>query len=84
VPDPRAQRHRTGARSGPGPARAGLVPAGDLRMTSVLIEASNVKRREDDAAALSNLDFTADERAEIDRYAVADVGIDPRAPSSDG
>jgi hypothetical protein len=43
-----------------------------------------IRVREDDAAALSNLDFTADELAEIDRYAVADAGIDPRPPSSDG
>ncbi len=46
----------------------------DPRMTSVLIGASSVHQLEDNVAALSNLDFTDAELAEIDEHAV-DVGI---------
>ena len=42
----------------------------DERVTTVLIGASGVKQLEDNVAALGNLAFTADELAEIDRYAV--------------
>ncbi|WP_027927739.1 L-glyceraldehyde 3-phosphate reductase [Amycolatopsis benzoatilytica] len=41
----------------------------DPRMTSLVIGASSVRQLEDNVAALNNLDFTAEELAEIDRYA---------------
>ncbi|NJC74131.1 L-glyceraldehyde 3-phosphate reductase [Planosporangium thailandense] len=41
----------------------------DPRVTSVLLGASSVAQLEDNVAALDNLEFTADELAEIDRYA---------------
>jgi L-glyceraldehyde 3-phosphate reductase len=41
----------------------------DPRVTSALIGASSVEQLEDNVGALSNLDFTAEELAEIDRYA---------------
>jgi L-glyceraldehyde 3-phosphate reductase len=47
----------------------------DRRVTSVLIGASSVAQLEQNVAALDNLEFTADEIATIDRYAV-DAGID--------
>ena len=47
----------------------------DPRVTSVLIGASSVAQLEQNVAALDNLEFTADEIAAIDRYAV-DGGID--------
>ncbi len=40
----------------------------DPRMTSVIIGASSVGQLEANVAALANLDFTADELAEIDRH----------------
>ncbi|GAA4173615.1 L-glyceraldehyde 3-phosphate reductase [Gryllotalpicola koreensis] len=54
----------------------------DARVTSALIGASSVAQLEDNLAALSRLDFTADELAEIDRYAV-DAGINIWQRSSD-
>ncbi|BEP14929.1 L-glyceraldehyde 3-phosphate reductase [Acidothermaceae bacterium B102] len=42
----------------------------DERVTTVLIGASSVGQLEDNVAALGNLSFSADELAEIDRYAV--------------
>jgi L-glyceraldehyde 3-phosphate reductase len=42
----------------------------DNRVTSVLIGASSVAQLEQNVGALANLEFTADELAEIDRYAV--------------
>jgi len=39
-------------------------------VTSVLIGASSVAQLEQNVAALDNLDFTSEELAEIDRYAV--------------
>ena len=54
----------------------------DPRMTSVLIGASSVRQLEDNVAALANLDFSAQELAEIDTYAVADAGINLWARSS--
>ena len=42
----------------------------DQRVTSVLLGASSVRQLEDNVAALGNLDFTAEELATIDRYAV--------------
>ena len=47
----------------------------DPRVTSVLIGASSVAQLEQNVAALDHLEFTADELATIDRYAV-DGGID--------
>ena len=41
----------------------------DPRMTSTLVGASSVAQLEDTLSALSNLDFSPDELAEIDRYA---------------
>jgi L-glyceraldehyde 3-phosphate reductase len=55
----------------------------DPRMTSVLIGASSVTQLEDNIATLNNLDFTTDELAEIDKYAVADAGINLWAASSE-
>lgn len=42
----------------------------DKRVTSALIGASSPKQVEDNVGALKNLSFTAEELAEIDRYAV--------------
>ncbi|MEH1013561.1 L-glyceraldehyde 3-phosphate reductase [Micromonospora sp. CPCC 206060] len=42
----------------------------DPRMTSLIIGASSVAQLEGNVAALARLDFTAEELAEIDRYAV--------------
>jgi L-glyceraldehyde 3-phosphate reductase len=47
----------------------------DARVTSVLIGASSVGQLEQNVSALDDLEFTADEIAAIDRYAV-DAGID--------
>ena len=47
----------------------------DLRVTSVLIGASSVAQLEQNVGALDNLNFTDDELAEIDRYAI-EGGID--------
>ena len=41
----------------------------DERVTSALVGASSVKQLEDSLGAVRNLDFTADELAEIDRFA---------------
>jgi len=54
----------------------------DPRITSVLIGASSVAQLEQNVAALDALEFTADEIANIDRYAV-DAGINLwRTPST--
>jgi L-glyceraldehyde 3-phosphate reductase len=53
----------------------------DPRVSSALIGASSVSQLEQNVAALSNLDFSADELAEIERYAV-ESGINLWAPSS--
>src|SRR3954447_22387109 len=47
----------------------------DPRVTSVLIGASSVAQLEDNVGALQRRDFSADELAEIDRYAV-NSGVD--------
>jgi L-glyceraldehyde 3-phosphate reductase len=47
----------------------------DPRITSVLIGASSIAQLEQNVAALDHLDFTAEELAIIDRYAV-DGGVD--------
>jgi L-glyceraldehyde 3-phosphate reductase len=54
----------------------------DQRVTSALVGASSVAQLEDNLAALSKLDFTAEELAEIDRYAV-DAGVNIWQRSSD-
>ncbi len=54
----------------------------DPRMTSTLIGASSVAQLEDNLGALRNLHFTADELAEIDRYAT-ESGINLWAASSE-
>jgi L-glyceraldehyde 3-phosphate reductase len=53
----------------------------DPRVTSTLIGASSVRQLENNVAALDKLDFSDDELAEIDRYAV-DSGINIWAASS--
>jgi L-glyceraldehyde 3-phosphate reductase len=54
----------------------------DARITSVLIGASSVAQLDQNVAALDNLEFTADELANIDNHAV-DAGIDLwRAPAT--
>jgi L-glyceraldehyde 3-phosphate reductase len=54
----------------------------DPRVSSVLIGASSVEQLEQNVAALGRLDFTPEETADIDRYAV-DGGIDLwRTPST--
>jgi L-glyceraldehyde 3-phosphate reductase len=54
----------------------------DARVSSALIGASSVGQLEQNVAALEKLDFSAEELAEIDRYAV-DSAINIWAPSSD-
>jgi L-glyceraldehyde 3-phosphate reductase len=53
----------------------------DPRVSSALIGASSVEQLEQNVAALANLDFSAEELAEIDRHAV-EGGVDLWAPSS--
>ncbi len=53
----------------------------DERMTSLVIGASSVRQLEENVAALDRLDFSADELAQIDTYAV-DSGINLWASSS--
>jgi L-glyceraldehyde 3-phosphate reductase len=53
----------------------------DPRVSSALIGASSVSQLEQSLGALANLDFSAEELAEIERHAV-DSGIDLWAPSS--
>jgi L-glyceraldehyde 3-phosphate reductase len=55
----------------------------DPRMTSVIIGASSVAQLDDNLGALGNTSFSDAELAEIDRFAVADAGINLWSPSSD-
>jgi len=55
----------------------------DPRMTSTLVGASSLEQLEQNLGALQKPDFTADELAEIDRYAT-DSGINLWAASSEG
>jgi L-glyceraldehyde 3-phosphate reductase len=55
----------------------------DPRMTSVLIGASSVKQLENNVGALDNLEFTAEELTEIDRYATTDADINLWKKSTD-
>jgi L-glyceraldehyde 3-phosphate reductase len=54
----------------------------DPRVTSTLVGASSVEQLEANVAALDRLEISADELAEIDRYAV-DSGINLWARSSE-
>ncbi|MEO9175045.1 MAG: aldo/keto reductase, partial [Gaiellales bacterium] len=54
----------------------------DARVTSTLVGASSVQQLEDNVGALDQLAFSADELAEIERYA-ADSEINLWAGSSD-
>ena len=54
----------------------------DPRVTSALVGASSVAQLDDTLGALDGLDFSGDELAEIDRYAV-EAGINIWAKSSD-
>jgi L-glyceraldehyde 3-phosphate reductase len=54
----------------------------DPRVTSALVGASSVRQLEDNLAALDRLDFTADELAEIDRFATDDAHVNIWARSS--
>jgi L-glyceraldehyde 3-phosphate reductase len=54
----------------------------DPTVASTLVGASSVAQLDENLGALDNLDFTADELAEIDRYA-SDSGIDMWRESSD-
>jgi L-glyceraldehyde 3-phosphate reductase len=54
----------------------------DPRMTSTVLGASSVEQLEENVSALERLEFTADELAEIDRYAT-DSGINLWAGSSE-
>src|SRR5204862_3758868 len=48
----------------------------DPRMTSTLIGASSVEQLEDSLGALATLDFSAEELAEVDRYATdSDINL---------
>jgi L-glyceraldehyde 3-phosphate reductase len=70
------------ARRGQSLAQLALVWAlRDERMTSLVIGASSVRQLESNVAALTNTSLSADERAEIDRYAL-DSDIDLWAASS--
>jgi L-glyceraldehyde 3-phosphate reductase len=55
----------------------------DQRITTTLIGASSVQQVEDNVAALANLDFTADELAAIEEFAV-DSGVDLWASVREG
>jgi L-glyceraldehyde 3-phosphate reductase len=55
----------------------------DARITSALIGASSVAQLDQNVAALQNLDFSAEELAEVDRYAT-ESGINLWARSSAG
>ncbi|HOB79658.1 MAG TPA: aldo/keto reductase, partial [Ornithinibacter sp.] len=54
----------------------------DPRVTSVLIGASSVEQLDDSLDAVGNLDFTADELAQIDQHAV-EAGINLWKTSSE-
>ena len=78
-----APGHLVGAKRGQSLAQLALVWAlRDPRMTSLVIGASSVKQLDDNVAALANMSLTADELAEVDRYA-SDAGINLWKRSSD-
>jgi L-glyceraldehyde 3-phosphate reductase len=84
VAAPRAGAQRHGAVSrGQSLAQMALAWAlRDPRVTSVLIGASSVEQLDDSLDAVGNLDFTADELAQIDQHAV-EAGINLWKTSSD-
>ena len=79
-----AVRSPSGGRRGQTLAQLALAWAlRDPRMTRLVIGASSVAQLEDNVAALDNLDFTAEELAEIDRLATeADVNLWARSSSA--
>jgi L-glyceraldehyde 3-phosphate reductase len=56
----------------------------DPRMTSLVVGASSVAQLEQNVGALDNLDFTAEELAEIDRIVDFDSGVDVWADARAG
>jgi L-glyceraldehyde 3-phosphate reductase len=56
----------------------------DPRMTSLVIGASSARQVEQNVDALDNLDFTAEELAEIDRIVDFDFGVDEWADARTG
>ncbi len=76
--------HALAQRRGQGLAQMAVAWAlRDPRVTSVLIGASSVAQLEQNIAALDQLDFTAEELAEIDQYAVeGDIDL-WRTPATD-
>ncbi|HEY7177439.1 MAG TPA: aldo/keto reductase, partial [Micromonosporaceae bacterium] len=55
----------------------------DPRLTSVLVGVSSVAQLENNVAALGNLDFSAEELAEIDKYAAeGDINLWARSSAS--
>jgi L-glyceraldehyde 3-phosphate reductase len=74
--------HAIAARRGQSLAQMALAwTLRDPRVTSTLVGASSVEQLTDNIAALGDLDFSAEELAEIDRYAV-DSGVNIWAASS--
>jgi len=72
-------------RRGQGLAQMALAWAlRDERMTSLVVGASSVKQLEQNVAALDNLDFTAEELAEIDRVLAGQDDIDAWADARVG
>jgi L-glyceraldehyde 3-phosphate reductase len=72
------------ARRGQSLAQLALVWAlRDPRMTSLVIGASSVRQLEDNIAALERAELSAEDLADIDRYAL-DSGIDLWTASSSG
>jgi hypothetical protein len=65
------------------PRSSPASPARDPRVTSTLVGASSVEQLRENAAALDELDFTAEELAEIDLHAT-ESGINLWARSSAG
>jgi L-glyceraldehyde 3-phosphate reductase len=72
-------------RRGQSPAQMALAWAlRDPRMTSLVIGASSVAQLEQNVDALDNLDFSAEELAEIDRIVDFDSGVDEWADARTG
>ena len=72
-------------RRGQSPAQMALAwSLRDPRMTSLVIGASSVAQLEQNVAALDNLDFTAEELAEIDRIVDFESGVDEWADARSG
>jgi L-glyceraldehyde 3-phosphate reductase len=56
----------------------------DPRLTSLVIGASSTRQLEQNVDALDNLDFSAEELAEIDRIVDFDSGVDEWAEARSG